>query len=237
MSSIAITTTINTAPVTMPYPIVRPASPTLTNPDMILPYGEYDDDISSEHKSEPWKTSRPSSIKLPIGANAHADYGQISPVTPIMYGNGTTLSDIVEVSEFEGTPVKGRTPRLDGTGFDLPFRSSPTVGYEAVSKRAKKGTHQRTVSTESTSTITTVEAAEMAYATDEAASHADSSFQGDDKQSLADTYSVITSSTRGAYGMKGDAILGNEEALTSAALSKRAEMILANAKKRLHVSV
>lgn len=106
-------------------------------------------------------------------------------------------------------------------------------------KRAKTGTHQRSVSIESTSTVTSEgHAAEIFKDFDDGISVDDSNFQGDDEESVADSYSqeVIEQETQ-RLSMRDSMIEGGEDRNSSAALSRRAEQILLNAKKRLNVGV
>lgn len=234
------------ATVTMAYPSL-PASPTLTNPDMILPYGEYDSRPSpSQHAYEPeddtWRSSsRPSDMQFSIGP-PHAPLGTITPTTPIIYGNGTMLSDIGEVTEAESTPGR-RLPgpaerRMLKQQAHAAVRSSPTLGYHPITtKRSKTSTHERKLSLESNSTVTSeAPGAELFKDFDDGVSVGDSVFQGDDEQSVADSYSeeVIASETQRLSRREGT--IGQEEDQnSSAALSRRAEQILLNAKKRLNV--
>jgi hypothetical protein len=170
--------------------------------------------------------------------------GPITPTTPIIYGNGTMLSDIGEVTEAESTPgrkLPGPAERrmLKQAQNGMPIRSSPTIGYEAVMKRAKTGTHQRNVSIESTSTVTSEgQAAELFKDFDDGVSVDDSVFQGDDEESVADSYSqeVIAQETQRLSKKESD-IGMEEDRNSSAALSRRAEQILLNAKKRLNVGI
>jgi len=214
-----------------------PASPTLTNPDMILPYGEYDSTPSPPR--HPYDYSGDMDFQL---GPSHA-MGPLTPTTPIIYGNGTMLSDIGEVTEAESTPGRKlpgpaeRRLRKQAHLINAPVRSSPTLGYEHVSKRSKAGTHERHISIESTSTITSQgQAAELFKDFDDGVSVDDSVFQGDDEESVADSYSeeVIASETRRLAGNQSQ-VGRDEDRNSSAALSRRAEQILLNAKKRLNV--
>ncbi|EFX04132.1 hypothetical protein CMQ_1060 [Grosmannia clavigera kw1407] len=100
----------------LPQPYTSlPASPTLTNPDMILPdYPDYDRSASpnldgDRHSQLMWKNSHNSSNsdlqQLFSGVHAFTN-APTTPTTPIIYGNGTMLSDIGEVTEVESTPGK-----------------------------------------------------------------------------------------------------------------------------------
>jgi len=224
-----------------------PASPTLTNPDMILPYGEYDSTPSPpQHPyrppspSEEWRGSGTNDIQFSLGPPSHL--GPLTPTTPIIYGNGTMLSDIGEVTEAESTPgrkLPGPAERrmLKQAQANTPLRSSPTIGYNAMIKRTKMGTHERKVSAESTSTVTSEgQAAELFKDFDDGVSIDDSNFQGDDEESVADSYTqeVIASETQ-RLSKRESSIAGDEDQNSSAALSRRAEQILLNAKKRLNV--
>lgn len=244
-----------------PYPAL-PASPTLTNPDMILP--DYDRSASpdpdlNDRDHSPltmWKNAKAASV----AADAHQSqqnpdhpYGPtcpITPTTPIIYGNGTMLSDIGEVTEAESTPGRpspvrpkgGPRTSTRGSGSDTALRSSPTMGYEGVLKKRSKQSlaaqRERRSSIESTSTITTQERQDLFADFDDSISVGDSVFQGDDEESVAESY------TEGVPGRENSARLGppsvdNTDRLSTysmSSLSRRAEHILANAKKRLTVS-
>lgn len=237
--------------------IPLPASPTLTNPDMILPYGEYDSTPSpprgkyrSESASGDWDDTRQTDMHFSIGP-PHAHMGLMTPTTPIIYGNGTMLSDIGEVTEAESTVGRSKLPgpaerRLlkqqqlqqqhQASGNNTPLGSSPTMGYAAVMKRTRTGTHQRKISIESTSTITSEgQAAELFKDFDDGVSVDDSVFQGDDEESVADSYSeqVIASETQ-RLAARNHSAGPEDDRNSSAALSRRAEQILLNAKKRLN---
>ncbi|KAL2165970.1 hypothetical protein VTG60DRAFT_3552 [Thermothelomyces hinnuleus] len=242
-----------------------PASPTLTNPDMILP--DYDrsdspdpDLGSSQHASVMmWKnpnnsTSAPDMHQMFVatgitGPRPYGPSGPITPTTPIIYGNGTLLSDIGEVTEVESTvgkPSPGRTKsssRRSGSttpegGNGAASRSTPTITNAAMlkkkSKRSVNPKHERRSSIESTSTITNGDHAAAFADFDDSVSVGDSVFQGDDEQSMASSYTEGTPAVEPArLGVaKGD----NTDRLSTystTSLSRRAEEILANAKKRL----
>ena len=230
-----------------------PASPTLTNPDMILPYGEYDstpsppqDAMHLETLDGGWKGPIPDDMSFSIGPPGHMQLGTgpMTPITPIIYGNGTMLSDIGEVTEAESTP--GRNPKTTYSrvnGRDSPVRSSPTMGYDTVKKRSRVGNHHRSVSVESNSTVTTEgQAVDMFKDFDDGISVDDSNFQGDDEESIMDDGYENELEVAQAEAVQTRVIrrkesrLINTDDISSAALSRRAEMILANAKKRLDVS-
>ncbi|RDL41913.1 Uncharacterized protein BP5553_01892 [Venustampulla echinocandica] len=221
-----------------------PGSPTLTNPDMILPYGEYESapSPSSQHPYRPPSPGNnwidPADLQFSLGPPR---MGSITPTTPIIYGNGTMLSDIGEVTEAESTP-KRRLPgpaerRMlkQAQSFNLPIKSSPTMGYQVGMKRAKSGTHLRKFSMESTSTVTSEPpSAEIFKDFDDGISVDDSNFQGDDEESVADSYSeeLVAQETR-RLSRRESIITLDDDQNGSAALSRRAEEILSNAKKRL----
>jgi len=232
-----------------------PASPTLTNPDMILPYGEYDSTPSPPQNAyrpedEDWRGGA-ADMQFSIGL-PHAQLAMITPTTPIIYGNGTMLSDIGEVTEAESTPgrkLPGPAERrllkkqAQAQRSNSPLRSSPTIGYNAVMKRTKTGSHERKISMESTSTAKSErQAAEQLFRDfDDGVSVDDSVFQGDDEESVADSHTeeVIASETarlrETAALERGSSIGRDDDRNSSAALSRRAEQILLNAKKRLNV--
>ena len=166
----------------------------------------------------------------------------ITLTTPIIYGNGTMLSDIGEVTEAESTPgrkLPGPAERrmLKQQAQGMPVRLSPTMGYSSMTRRAKIGTHERRLSAESTSTVTSdAQAAELFKDFDDGVSVDDSVFQGDDEGSVADSYTeeVIAAETERLSRQASS--IGEEDENSSAALSRRAEQILLNAKKRLNVS-
>ncbi len=166
--------------------------------------------------------------------------GPITPTTPIIYGNGTMLSDIGEGTEAESTPgTKPRQthPRLKG--LDSPLRSSPTMGYATITKRSRIPNHHRSVSEESNSMVTTEgQPPEMFKDFDDGVSVDDSNFQGDDEESVMDdNYEDELEVANAQVITRNDSeLVERDDMSNSAALSRRAEMILANAKKRLDVS-
>lgn len=318
-----------------PYPNL-PASPTLTNPDMILPDYDFalspglDDDVDRPARSQSplmmWKNAHAASSTSDLqqlfagSSQEHHAFpaGPITPTTPIIYGNGTMLSDIGEVTEAESTPgrpspgsVRRRT--VGGAGgnsgpfgassgspsgsrtpsptplphnlrhpfhhnnlqnalnsrdnlSDAPRRSSPTMGVEetpqhmalnnnGVKQRARQQQTARRDSLESNSTITTQDHAGLFADFDDTVSVGESAFQGDDEESVAESYveetyvarevpimSTASSSLLAVpdFGGNGSSSGGNtsdegDRRLSAATLSLRAEKILANAKKRLTV--
>jgi hypothetical protein len=246
-----------------------PASPTLTNPDMILP--DYDrpvspglelDDARNHSPLMMWKNAHAGPDLNQIFGNAvgqpHSNHpygptGPMTPTTPIIYGNGTMLSDIGEVTEVESTPGKPSPARrralaqrqqspTRGSGSDTALRSSPTIGAEhTLKKRSAKNLaahRERRDSAESTSTITTQERTELFADFDDSVSVDDSVFQGDDEESVAESYvpeaPPVESTAR--LGVPQSDNLDRLSITSSTSLSRRAEEILANAKRKLTVS-
>ena len=231
--------------------MIQPPSPTLSNPSMILPdYGDYDYSSSPPKRSysteDPWSSSSRLNRDFALGLPEHGAIGSLgalgplTPTTPIIYGNGTMLSDIGEVTEAESLPPKKLPGPAERRAWkqqqaqSTPYRASPTMGYDAVLKRTKRGTHERKISVESTSTITSEPQAAEFEDVEDSVSVDDSVFQGDDEQSVADSYTegVIASETQ---RLAGNAHGDVEDKNSSAALSRRAEQILQTAKKRLNV--
>jgi len=241
-----------------------PASPTLTNPDMILPDYERSDspdtlDLNRGHPSlEMWKNTQPAAASsthhmftaTSMGGPPYGPVGPITPTTPIIYGNGTMLSDIGEVTEVESTieekPSPPRTKPSSGRRSNSPgrtgdnneaLRSSPTrKGTPTLrkSKQSLRAARERRDSIDSNSTITENHKAHYADI-DDSASVGDSVFQGDDEQSVASSYMEGTDPNR-----LGASKIDNSDRLSTystSSLSRRAEEILANAKKRLSVGV
>ncbi|KAK4153938.1 hypothetical protein C8A00DRAFT_43191 [Chaetomidium leptoderma] len=241
-----------------------PASPTLTNPDMILP--DYDRSDSPDHNLGPaahpslmmWNSAHTSTSAPDIhqmfvatglaGPHPYGPTGPVTPTTPIIYGNGTMLSDIGEVTEVESTvgkPLSARTKSAvrrpaspkRGSGSEGALRPSPTITTASMnnkkSKQSLNAKHERRSSIESNSTITEDHARVFADF-DDSVSVGDSVFQGDDEESMASSY---VEGTAAIESMKlGVPKLENVDRLSTystTSLSRRAEEILANAKKRL----
>jgi len=179
--------------------------------------------------------------------------GPITPTTPIIYGNGTMLSDIGEVTEVESTPGKpspqrlrrrpDSPPRAIGFGNDAALRSSPTIGMVASmgkqkSKQNLNAQRERRASCESTSTITLEDQAALFADFDDSVSVGDSVFQGDDEESMASSYVEGTASREPSrLGLPASENPDRLSTYSTTSLSRRAEQILANAKKRLTVSL
>ncbi|KAI0387399.1 hypothetical protein F5Y04DRAFT_3837 [Hypomontagnella monticulosa] len=214
----------------MPYPSL-PASPTLTNPDMILP--DYDDTCSSPDRSHSplimWKNAHAADMGFDLTPQAFT--GPITPTTPIIYGNGTMLSDIGEVTEVESTcpPTK---PRSGSTRSDVSMQPASILQYEALKKKDSKIGRERRTSIDSTSTITTHDQPALFADFDDAVSVDDSNFQGDDEESVADSFIDDASVQEDRLPIR-EVRTGTGEDRYSTALSRRAEQILANAKRRL----
>lgn len=181
-----------------------------------------------------------------------------APTTPIIYGNGTMLSDIGEVTEVESTPGRPSPPRYrhgrgvvasaspgrrtgDGEG-EAALRSSPTIERGSlvggVKERAKAAQRERRSSVDSNSTITDDRDPPAVLPDfDDTVSVGDSVFQGDDEESMASSYADDTSLVDGPPLVPPGLSREARQKYTTAQLSRRAEQILANAKKRLTVSV
>ncbi|RDA94101.1 hypothetical protein CP533_6595 [Ophiocordyceps camponoti-saundersi (nom. inval.)] len=193
----------------------QPSSPTLTNPDMILPD---DDDFPMTRTQAP--SLDPAALYRSMS---------LGPSTPIIYGNGTMLSDIGEVTEVES--VAGSTPprrfssrRCSGAGF--PIRASPTASR--MRRRSSGAQDARRLSAESTGTVVESERfGASADFFDDCISIGDSSFQGDDEGSMASSYADD-------WGRDVDARYSTDRPrYSTSSISRRAEQILANAKRRL----
>lgn len=208
---------------------------------MILPYE--DNSARSPTQTSRWQGSDLDTFA--IGPPFAQIATPLTPTTPIIYGNGTMLSDIGEVTEAESTP--GRRTRPDGIreavrAREMTFHSSPTTGYSAAlaMKRARAGTHERRISVESTDTITSRgQTTRLFDDLDDSLSVDDSNFQGDDEESVFEAGSQYANGADKVHirVRKASKTAEDDESNSSAALSRRAESILANAKKRLDVSV
>ncbi|KAI0852908.1 hypothetical protein F5Y00DRAFT_251051 [Daldinia vernicosa] len=214
----------------MSYPPL-PASPTLTNPDMILP--DYEDTYSSPDRSQSpltmWKNTQVASMSFDLTPQAFA--GPVTPTTPIIYGNGTMLSDIGEVTEVESTCPPNKT-RSGSTRSDDSIQPASMMRYETLKKKDSKLSRERRASMDSTSTITTREQAALFADFDDTVSVDDSNFQGDDEESVADSF-IDDASVQGYVLPSSEVRARIGEERYSTALSRRAEQILANAKRRL----
>ncbi|KAI1347388.1 hypothetical protein F5Y01DRAFT_246677 [Xylaria sp. FL0043] len=211
-----------------------PASPTLTNPDMILP--DYDDSVMTplDRSHSPlmaWKNAHGANLGFDLSAEAFTA-GPITPTTPIIYGNGTMLSDIGEVTEVESTCGPNRS-RSGSTRSELAIVTSTALPYEAIKQRIKQSrmAHQRHMSVESNSTVTAHDQTGLFADFDDSVSIDDSNFQGDDEDSVADSY-IDDGAVQETISPAKESF-DPDDARYSTTLSRRAEQILANAKQRL----
>ncbi|KAG6003972.1 hypothetical protein E4U21_001552 [Claviceps maximensis] len=221
-------------------------SPTLTNPDMILPdYDEsepLDEDVSHS-QSAMWNNAQPVDAfhDFSSAVNGYMS-GSLGLNTPIIYGNGTMLSDIGEVTEVESTvgyPPSRNSSRLSGTrsgtgDSNAPLRPSLNMARKTLKKRPQITNRERRLSIESTSTVQTIEVSDETFGDfDDSISGDDSSFHGDDEESIAEEFVNKKSiSMRNLQGPPSD-YAPDEDGSSTISISKRAEQILANAKRRL----
>lgn len=227
----------------MSYP-PQPGSPTLTNPDMILP--DYDRADSPEDRSPSptlmWTAQPSATLRNQMLPPESFVAGPMTPTTPIIYGNGTMLSDIGEVTEVEsnadGPTARRTSSRYSNQSFeDVTVRSSPTMGHPTMQQNlSQKAPRERRSSIESTSTIRS--RGHVPFADfDDAVSVDDTNFQGDDEESMASSY-VDDNPVQGHVAVQQPIVQGvAEETYATSTLSQRAEQILANAKRRLTVRV
>jgi hypothetical protein len=219
-----------------------PGSPTLTNPDMILP--DYDCDTSFDELSQPhmpiWNNTQTTDMRFHLPASQNQFIaGPISPSTPIIYGNGTMLSDIGEVTEVESVVGKGArrgSAQLSVySNEDHVLGSSPTAGVSRIKSRSQIQQRERKSSLDSNSTITSRGRGAQFGDFDDAASVDDLNFQGDDEESMASSYAEGTAA-REPKAVRVPRIQDiSSQRYSSSSLSDRAEQILANAKQRLTV--
>ncbi|KAK6851062.1 hypothetical protein PG987_000696 [Apiospora arundinis] len=115
----------------IPYPSM-PASPTLTNPEMILP----DYDPGRNLPLMMWKTANGFDMnQFDLGAPAFPA-APITPTTPIIYGNGTMLSDIGEVTENEST-AGGPGARRASSVCSLQHPEAMSLVYETPERNIR----------------------------------------------------------------------------------------------------
>ncbi|KAK8116306.1 hypothetical protein PG984_012808 [Apiospora sp. TS-2023a] len=227
----------------MPYPSM-PASPTLTNPEMILPDWDPGNVSSPDRSQSPlmmWKTANGFDMnQFDLGAPAFPA-APITPTTPIIYGNGTMLSDIGEVTENEST-VGGHGARRASSVYSLQQPEAMNIVYETLRKKHSGQTivsrdRERRFSMESTSTITNGDNPRIFSDFDDTVSVDDSVFQGDDEESNAASYFYDEASMTGDETPTtqefSEVFTPVAEDRYSTVLSRRAEQILANAKRRL----
>ncbi|KAK2610501.1 hypothetical protein N8I77_003927 [Diaporthe amygdali] len=248
-----------------------PASPTLTNPDMILPdYPDYDRSpspvrLDSNRPQSPltmWRNAQAAggsndnninNMLYNQASQQFTGFASAAPATPIIYGNGTMLSDIGEVTEVESTLGRPSPPRHipvrvspygtkdRDSESDAALRSSPTMGQggslSAIKKKAREQRDRRS-STGSDSTVTDHHDQANLFAdfSDAVSVGGDSVFQGDDEESMASSYveeSDITGASDGQSSVPVSLSYESRQKYSTAQLSRRAEHILANAKRRL----
>ncbi|KAK7942933.1 uncharacterized protein PG986_012046 [Apiospora aurea] len=227
----------------IPHPSM-PASPTLTNPDMILPDWDPGNVSSPDRSQSPlmmWKSANGFDMsQFDLGAPAFPA-APITPTTPIIYGNGTMLSDIGEVTENEST-VGGPGARRASSVYSLQQPEAMNMVYETLRKKHSGQTilsrdRDRRFSMESTSTITNGDNHRVFADFDDTASVDDSVFQGDDEESNAASYAYDEASITGDETPTtqefSETFAPTQEDRYSTVLSRRAEQILANAKRRL----
>ncbi|KAG5963061.1 hypothetical protein E4U58_003699 [Claviceps cyperi] len=220
----------------------QPGSPTLTNPDMILP--DYDEPLEglSHSSSTMWNDAQHLDAFNDFTSTGYKS-GSPHPTTPIIYGNGTMLSDIGEVTEVEsmaGYDPSRSSPRLAGTHpgtgcSSMALRSSPTTCRKTLKKRPQITNRERRLSIESTSTTQTIDVPDGVFGDldDSITVPDDTSFHGDDEESIASEFVDEKSRPiRSARAMPSDRALDEDQSSTKY-ISKRAEQILANAKRRL----
>ncbi|GFP52351.1 hypothetical protein TASIC1_0001050300 [Trichoderma asperellum] len=227
----------------VPYP--QPASPTLTNPDMILP--DYDEPDTYHGRSQSGPSLWNSGHHIEDGFQFTQDfYANPNPLTtPIIYGNGTMLSDIGEVTEVESVvgpiPSRNASKRSNhSSGDEGPFRASLTAGKRFIQQRHQQQQQQqrqqqndreRRMSTDSTSTIGANDGGAFIDFDDSASVGGDSIFQGDDEESMASEY---VEGTAASHHLRAyDPTVRRRLSDDGTSISKRAEQILANAKMRL----
>ncbi|KAM0330036.1 hypothetical protein ACHAQA_004207 [Verticillium albo-atrum] len=231
--------TSSTMSLGMSYP-PAPGSPTLTNPDMILPdYGGASSPDRSESPLMMWRNAHANDMNYQSSASQNAyGSGPITPTTPIIYGNGTMLSDIGEVTEVESTPGKPSWPIASRRAAAQPDtdavqQPSSTSVIDGV-KRRTKTQQERRASIDSTSTVTTQGNNGHFADFDDAVSVDDSNFQGDDEESVAESHIDDTSARQAKFMPLPQGVgLNNENRHSTVSISQKAEEILANAKKRL----
>ncbi|KAI9853816.1 MAG: hypothetical protein M1824_000884, partial [Vezdaea acicularis] len=238
-------------------------SPTLTNPDMILPYDSYSYD-RADTPSPPPQTMRPPSLqrRSSAGLSSHPPYAKlarppppagrssISPrTTPPppheFHDHGRPLSDIQEA---ESTP-KGLRSRNDLLNEDVrddpvlassPTLASPPNGTMKGHFQPRPGFGQRRPSSSSPAILSDGDDAADYEAIDDNLSADGDTMFGEDDEDLAELENINRlRNARLEYhgGVNGTIPEEGQDPYLSAALSKRAERILANAKKRLDVSM
>lgn len=224
----------------------QPASPTLTNPDMILPDYDEPDTYRGQPLAGPslWNSGHHIEDGFQFTQDFYANPNPLT--TPIIYGNGTMLSDIGEVTEVESVvgpiPSRNASKRSNlSSGDEGPFRASLTAGKRFIQQRhhhhhqqQQQNDRERRMSSDSTSTIGPNDGGAFIDFDDSASVGGDSIFQGDDEESMASGYVEGTAASHHLRAYDPTAVRRLSD--DGNALSKRAEQILANAKMRLTVS-
>lgn len=213
-----------------------PGSPTLTNPDMILPDYELPDSPGKCSHSPPELWNDPNIGRLDFQLpSQNFGSGATGPSTPIIYGNGTMLSDIGEVTEVESTVGPSRRT---SSRYSMNTDDGETYGAAIINQanyRASKILgRDRSASVGSNSTITTQGYIKNEHDFEDSVSVDDSNFQGDDEESVVSYVNGAAHAQRIALNTLRKA-QGNQEPYSTAYISERAEEILANAKRRLTV--
>ncbi|KAH7328920.1 hypothetical protein B0I35DRAFT_473577 [Stachybotrys elegans] len=212
-----------------------PPSPTLTNPDMILP--DYDRAPSPEElppsQLTAWRTAHASPLDFHLPQSNYSST-PVNISTPIIYGNGTMLSDIGEVTEVESTVGGARrsSSRYSMHSNDAHDDPPALPLAKSVIKSRSQMKRERRSSVDSTSTITT-ERNPGHFADFDDTVSVNESCQGDDEESIASYYmedpAIRKPRSSGADELPGQ----NTDRYSTSSISKRAEEILANAKRRL----
>ncbi|KAI9819827.1 MAG: hypothetical protein M1827_006396 [Pycnora praestabilis] len=226
-------------------------SPTLTNPDMILPYNDY---FRTSNSSPPPRSTRPPSPPCIIGGpTSHLSSRKSSrpaqgrrsasprATTPVeMHGSGKTLPDIEGVD----TTPRGHKSK-DGIATSRgsrspPLASSPTLARTPIQANVEylqtpTALVDKRLSNASTSNLSESELGRYG-GLDEPGSVDGESFYGDEDEQVNAREDVRQHGLGDHPRSQGntDAEGGEEmDPHSHAALSLRAERILANAKKRL----
>lgn len=215
-------------------------APTLTNPDMILPHKEPENSTSMDLWSDNSNTEQLSSNDFKISS----DLGLIISRTPFVYGAGTTLSDIGEVTEAENTPSRrnsaSKDKKVTRPSYGISSRKlSLSNGSESYRKRVDLESHRRQISNESAASVTSNSQSNFIFKDfKDDVSVDDSVFQGDDEESILNSDSDETVAPDKRDSWKRDSWKDWDkydlDECSSAALSRKAEQILQNAKKRLN---
>ncbi|RKF62976.1 hypothetical protein OnM2_029074 [Erysiphe neolycopersici] len=210
-------------------------APTLTNPDMILPHEETENSTSMGLWSDNSNAEQFASNDFKISS----DLGLIISRTPFVYGAGTILSDIGEVTEAENIPSMTKSASIDKKVSRHSYsnsgkRSSLTNGSESYRYRVDLGNHRRRISNESAASVTSNKQTNFMFQDfKDDVSVDDSVFQGDDEESIlnSDSDETVAPDRRDSW-KEWDKY--NFDECSSTILSRKAEQILQSAKKRLN---